>query len=156
MEGIPTLGLFDCVFDVLLPVAGQKTLSSSNVGRRKGMSIWSVDYVDPLGMLVPRRAKMIVLEDNDAVIATVKKGRSTTLRHCSRTQRIALDWLLERLREDNSMTLRYVKTGNQNADFLTKAAFPHPNGLIFVSQMAFIPSSPQFHQIRGWPYLGIG
>ena len=69
---------------------------------------------------------MVILEDNDAVIATVIKGRSTTLRHCRRTHRIALDWLLERLREDSSMTLRYVKTQNQNADFLTKAAFSSP------------------------------
>ena len=94
--------MFDTVLDVLLPVAGQsnKTLNSSSTGKRKGMSIWKADYVDPMGMLVPKRAKMVILEDNDAVIATVIKGRSTALRHCSRTQRIALDWLLERLRED--------------------------------------------------------
>ena len=65
VEGIPALGMFDCVLDVLLPVTGQskKTLESSNVGKRKGMSIWKVHYVDPLGMLVPKRAKMVILED---------------------------------------------------------------------------------------------
>ena len=98
----------------------------NNVGQRKNMSIWKVDYVDPLNIFVPSRAKMIILEDNDAVISTVIKGRSLALRHVSRTQRIALDWLLERLREDNSMTLRYVKTRDQSADFLTKASFSSP------------------------------
>ena len=90
------------------------------------MSIWKVDYVDPLGSFVPKRARMMILEDNDAVIATVIKGRSTTLRHGSRTQRIALDWLSERPREDNSMTLRYAKTKDQNADFPHESSFFSP------------------------------
>ena len=55
VEGIPALGMFDCVLDVLSPMAGQskKTLEAFNVGKRKGMSIWKVDYVDLLGNLVP-------------------------------------------------------------------------------------------------------
>ena len=48
------------------------------------------------------------------------------MRHTSRTQRVCLDWLLERLREDRSMRLRYVKTKEQAADILTKAAFGGP------------------------------
>ena len=43
------------------------------------------------------------------------------LRHTSRTQRVCLDWLLERLREDGGICLRYVKTKDQTADIFTKA-----------------------------------
>ena len=34
-------------------------------------------------------------EDNEAVIKMILKGRSPTMRHVSRTQRVALDWLFE-------------------------------------------------------------
>ena len=36
------------------------------------------------------------LEDNEAVIKMIIKGRSPTLRHVSRTHRVALDWLFDR------------------------------------------------------------
>ncbi len=36
--------------------------------------------------------EMIVMEDNEAVIKIVRKGRSTKLRHIQRTHRIVLDW----------------------------------------------------------------
>ena len=41
VEGIPALGMFDCVLDVLSPLSGQskKTLESSSVGKRKATSI---------------------------------------------------------------------------------------------------------------------
>ena len=109
------------------------------------MSIWSVDYVDPLGFNVARRAKLIVLEDIDAVIATVIKGRSMTMRHTSWTQRVCLDWLLERLREDWSMCLRYVKTKDQTADILTKASFAGPRWDHFISLCSF---HPEFRRVK--------
>ena len=110
------------------------------------MSIWKVDYVDPLNIFVPSRAKMIILEDNDAVISTVIQGRSLALRHVSRTQRIALDWLLERLREDRSMTLRYAKTRDQNADFLTKASFSSPQWVHLLKLNGLYPRFPPAKQ----------
>ena len=38
---------------------------------------------------------LYVFEDNEAVIKMIIKGRSPTLRHYSRTHRVALDWLFE-------------------------------------------------------------
>ena len=76
-----------------------------------------------MGQTIAQRAKLLVLEENDAVIATVTKGRSPVLKHCNRTQRIALDWLLERLQHDPGISLRYVSTRDQIADIFTKAAF---------------------------------
>ena len=42
-------------------------------------------------------AKLVVMEDNEAVIKMIIKGRSPTLRHVSRTHRVDLDWLFERI-----------------------------------------------------------
>ena len=52
-------------------------------------------------------------EENEAVIEMIIKGRSPTMRHVSRTHRVALDWLLG--------TLTHTK--NQLADTLTKGNF---------------------------------
>ena len=39
-----------------------------------------------------QEALLYVFEDNEAVIKIIIKGRSTTMRHVSRTHRVALDW----------------------------------------------------------------
>ena len=51
------------------------------------------------------------------------KGRSPNMRHVVRTQRVDLDWLWERLRDDPGIHLRYVNTKKQLADMLTKGSF---------------------------------
>ena len=43
---------------------------------------------------------LYVFEDNDAVIKMIIKGRSPTMRHVSRTHRVALDWLFDRINLD--------------------------------------------------------
>ena len=149
-EGIPALSLFDCVFDVFAPDQRQtcQTHVLTNAGRRKDMSLWKVDYLDLIGYPVARRGKLIIFEDNDAVIRTVIKGRSMALRHTSHTQRVVLDWLLERLREDGSMSLRHVKTQNKWADILTNAQFSGPQLTPFVSSCSRHPFYPQWYQLK--------
>ena len=48
----------------------------------------------------PRAKKLYVFEDNEAVIKMILKGRSPTMRHVSRTHRVALDWLFDRINLD--------------------------------------------------------
>ena len=43
---------------------------------------------------------LYVFEDNEAVIKIFIKGKSPTMRHVSRTHRVALDWLFERINLD--------------------------------------------------------
>ena len=43
---------------------------------------------------------LYVFEDNEAVIKMIIKGRSPTMRHVSRTHRVALDWLFDRINLD--------------------------------------------------------
>ena len=51
------------------------------------------------------------------------KGRSPTMRHVSRTHRVALDWLFDRINLDPKIHIKYIDTKNQLADMLTKGNF---------------------------------
>ena len=51
------------------------------------------------------------------------KGRSPTMRHYSRTHRVALDWLFDRINLDPKIQIKYIDTKNQLADILTKGNF---------------------------------
>ena len=70
----------------------------------------------------PRIKKLLlyVFEDNEAVIKMIIKGRSPTMRHVSRTHRVALDWLFDRIILDPKIQIKYIDTKNQLADILTK------------------------------------
>ena len=67
--------------------------------------------------------KLCVFEDNDAVIKMIIKGRSPTMRHVSRTHRVALDWLFDRINLDHKTQIKYIDTKNQLADILTTGNF---------------------------------
>ena len=47
-----------------------------------------------------QEALLYVFEDNEAVINMIIKERSPTMRHVSRTHRVALDWLFDRINLD--------------------------------------------------------
>ena len=70
-----------------------------------------------------QEALLYVSEDNEAVIKMIIKGRSPTMRHISRTHRVALDWLFDRINLDPKIQIKYIDTKNQLADILTKGNF---------------------------------
>ena len=70
-----------------------------------------------------QEALLYVFEDNEAVIKTIIKGRSPTMRHVSRTHRAALDCLFDRINLDPKIQIKYVDTKNQLAHMLTKGSF---------------------------------
>ena len=70
-----------------------------------------------------QEALSYVFEDNEAVIKMITKGRSPTMRHVSRTHRVALDWLFDRINLDPKIQIKYIDTKNQLADIPTKANF---------------------------------
>ena len=45
------------------------------------------------------------------------------MRHVSRTHRVALDWLFDRINLDSKLKIKYIDTNNQLADVLTKGNF---------------------------------
>ena len=65
-----------------------------------------------------QEALLYVFEDHEAVIKMIIKGRSPTLRHVSRTHRVALDWLFDRINLDSknpNQIHRYQKTNSQTS-----------------------------------------
>ena len=70
-----------------------------------------------------QEALMCAFDDNEAVIKMIINGRSHTIRHVSRTHRVALDWLFDRINLDSKIQIKYIDTKNQLADILTKGNF---------------------------------
>ena len=56
------------------------------------------------------------------MIKMIIKGRSPTIRHVSRTHRVALDWF-DRINRDPKIQIKCINTKNQLADILTKGNF---------------------------------
>ena len=57
--------------------------------------IENIDSVPSYIQSSRQEALLYVFEDNEAVIKMIMKGRSPTMRHVSRTHRVALDWLFD-------------------------------------------------------------
>ena len=66
---------------------------------------------------------LYVFEDNEAVIKMIITGGSPTIRHVSRTYRVALDWLSDRIDLGSEIQIRYIDTKHHLADILTKGNF---------------------------------
>ena len=66
-----------------------------------------------------------VFDDNEAVIKMIIRGRSSSMRHVSRTCLVDLHWLLERVNWDwdSAISMRYVNTQKRIADILMKGSF---------------------------------
>ena len=82
-----------------------------------------IDLVPSNVQSANHEALLYVFEDNEAVIKMIMKGRSPTMRHVSRTHRVALDWLFDRINLDTKIQIKYIDTKNQLADILTKGSF---------------------------------
>ena len=82
-----------------------------------------IDAVPSSVQSARQEALLYVFEDNEAVIKIIIKGRSPTMRHVSRTHRVALDWLFNRINLDSKSQIKYIDTKNQLADILTKGNF---------------------------------
>ena len=70
----------------------------------------------------------------------VIKKRSPHMRHITRTHRINLDWLWERINVDIGLNIRYLRTSKQVADILTKGQF---TGAQFESLLRIIQLLPE-------------
>ena len=79
-----------------------------------------IHYVPPNAKLSRHSASLYIVEDNEAVIKLIFKGRSPTMRHVSRTHRVALDWLFYRINLDPMIQVKIVDTHDKFADILTK------------------------------------
>ena len=93
----------------------------------------NVDHVSTKVRSFQCGSMLYVLEDNEAVIKMIMKGRSPTMRHVSRTHRVAVDWLFDRINLDPKIQIWYIDTKHQLADILTKGNFARDEWNIFSS-----------------------
>ena len=122
LEGLPLLTLWETVLSVFAEGKPSKTTKSPKYQSATDIASM-IDYVPPNVKDPTGKAKLLILEDNDPVIKMCVKGRSMNMRHVSRTHRVNLDWLFERIRTDPGISLTHVPTTDQIADILTKSNF---------------------------------
>ena len=132
LDGLPALELWDLIVSVLESVSQ----ISDRIGRPVNVDVKrnqksqgkinvmeNIDYVPSNVQSSRQEALLYVFEDNEAVIKVIIKGRSPTMRHVSRTHRVALDWLFDRINLDPKIQIKYIDTKNQLADILTQGNF---------------------------------
>ena len=104
----------------------QRNLSTSPTRKKipgKIDDLNNVDFVSSNANSSRQEALLYIFEDNEAVIKMIIKGRSPTMRHVSRTHRVTLDWLFDRINLDPRFPIKFIDTKNQLADMLTKGNF---------------------------------
>ena len=126
LDGLPALELWDLIVSVfgnVSRVSDRSGKPESDVHKRQKSHskidvVHDIDSVPSNVQSANREALLYVFEDNEAVIKMIMKGRSPTMRHVSRTHRVALDWLFDRINLDSKIQIKYIDTKNQ--------LVPHP------------------------------
>ena len=138
MDGLLALVLWDVVIEVLRrssnipktptnPAAGNcwrnRKSNPKPKGKRYVDQLSHVDHVTTNVNSSQGESRLYIFEDNEAVIKMVSKGRSPTMRHVSRTHRVAFEWLSDRINLDPKIQIKDTDTKYQLADILTKGNF---------------------------------
>ena len=105
MDGLLALELWDLIVSVFGSISHVSDRTGQLVnGKNKSYDkidvIQDIDSVPSNVQSASCEALLYVFEDNEAVIIMIMKGRSPTMRHVSRTHRVALDWLFDRINLD--------------------------------------------------------
>ena len=126
------IGWFACsgTMDLIVSVLGNVSRVSDRFGKpdsddhkhhkshNKIDVMKDIDAVPSNFQSARQEALLYVFEDNEAVIKMVIKGRSPSMRHVSRTHRVSLDWLFDRINLGSKIQIKYIDTKNQLADIL--------------------------------------
>ena len=108
LDGLPALELWDLIVSVFGNIShiSDRTEQPENSENKhhkphnKIDAMHDIDYVPSNVQSSNQEALLYVFEDNEAVIKMIMIGRSPTMRHVSRTHRVALDWLFDRINLD--------------------------------------------------------
>ena len=118
LDGLPALELWDLIVSVLgniSHVSDRSWQPDSDVKKHQKSQgkinvMESIDSVPSNVQSSRQEALLYVFEDNEAVIKMIIKGRSPTMRHISRTHRVALDWLFDRINLGPKIQIKYIDT----------------------------------------------
>ena len=108
LDGLLALELWDLIVSVLgnvSRVSDRSGKTESHVHKRH-KSHNKIDVMKDIDAVLSNvqssrpEALLYVFEDNEAVIKMIIKRRSSTMRHVSRTHRVALDWLFDSINLD--------------------------------------------------------
>ena len=131
LDGLPALELWDLTVSVFGSVSQisdgsgkpDNDVNKHHKSQRRIDVMKDIDSVPSNVQSSRQEALLYVFEDNEAVIKMNIKGRSPTMRHVSRTHRVALDWLFHRIDLDPKIQIKYIDTKNQLADFIDQRKF---------------------------------
>ena len=130
LDGIPALDLWDLIVAVLgntnqghkeqgdlLMKKREVRPTPHTIQKRKEShgvinDLDNVDFIPSKVNSSHQEALLYVFEDDEAVIKMIIKGRSPTMRHVSRTHRVALDWLIDRINLDPKIQIKYIEIAN--------------------------------------------
>ena len=142
MVGIPALDLWDLVIEVIHSSPNQTNkakdireprenlsrnttlhMKNQNPTKHANLDLNNVDHFSSNVRLSRFGAMLYVFGDNEAVIKMTIKGRSPTMRHVSRTHRVALDWLFDRINLDPKIQNGHIDTKHQLARHIDQRYF---------------------------------
>ena len=135
LDGIHTLDLWDLIVAVLGNTNQNRIEQSDLLKNKREVSstphtihktqamrvindLDNVDFIPSNVTSSHQEALLYVFEDNEAVMKMIFKVRSPTMRHVSRSHRVALDWLFDRINLDPKNQIKYIDTKNQLTDIL--------------------------------------
>ena len=138
MDGVPALDMWDVVIEVLHSRHTQPTttnlqtkatpkgksrgaagncvrenvhnISLKKEGDRNVDQLSNLDHVATNANSSQCKSQQYIVEDNEAVIKMIIKGRSPVIRHVSGTHRVTLDLLFDRINLDPKIQIKYVDT----------------------------------------------
>ena len=118
MDGLPALELWDLIVSVFGNISrvSDRSGQPDNDVHKRHKSQKKIDVMEDIDSVpsnvqsARQEALLYVFEDNEAVIKMIFKWRSPTKRHVSRTNRVALDWLFDRINLDPKIQIKYIDT----------------------------------------------
>ena len=123
LDGLPALELWDLIVSVFENVShiSDRTGQPDNDVHKRHKSQKKIDVMEDIDSVPSKvqsarqEALLYVNEDNEEVIKMIIKGRSPTMRHVSRTHRVALDWLFDRIYLDSKIQIKHIDTNSQTS-----------------------------------------
>ena len=92
----------------------------------------SIDHVTPNISNSLHSTQLYLSEDNAAVIQMINEGRSLHLRHVTRTHKVDLDWLLEKMNLDHSILLQKIRVNKRSIGGYFDKKNVHFNAMEFI------------------------